>query len=103
MIKVSVLYPNREGYTFDIAYYCGRHMPMVQQLLGGALKGMSVEHGISGVEPGSRPSYLALGHLLFESVAAFQTAWAPHAQKIVGDVPNYTNSPPTIQISEVRI
>ena len=103
MIKVSVLYPNQEGYTFDMAYYCDRHMPMVRQLLGGTLKGMSVEQGISGVEPGSRPSYLALGHLLFESVAAFQTAWGPHAQKIIGDIPNYTNSPPTIQISEVRM
>jgi hypothetical protein len=27
MIKVSVLYPNSEGRTFDISYYCSKHMP----------------------------------------------------------------------------
>jgi len=58
---------------------------------------------MSGAEPGSAPSYLALGHLTFESLTAFQTAWEPHAQQIVGDVPNYTNTQPTIQISEIRI
>jgi uncharacterized protein (TIGR02118 family) len=51
----------------------------------------------------SPAQYLALGHLYFESVDAFQQAWAPHASQIVGDVPNYTNSEPTIQISIVRI
>jgi uncharacterized protein (TIGR02118 family) len=47
--------------------------------------------------------YLALGHLYFESVDAFVQAWAPQAQEIVGDVPNYTNSEPIIQISTVKI
>jgi uncharacterized protein (TIGR02118 family) len=103
MIKVSVLYPNHEGSTFDMAYYCDRHIPMVRQLLGVALKAVAVEQGVGGAAPGSPPPYLALGHLLFESLEAFQTAWGPHAQKIVADVPNYTNSQPTIQISEVKL
>jgi len=28
---------------------------------------------------------------------------APHAQSILADIPNYTNTQPTIQISEVRL
>jgi uncharacterized protein (TIGR02118 family) len=103
MIKISVLYPNHEGSTFDMAYYCDRHIPMVRQLLGVALKAVAVEQGVGGAAPGSPPPYLASGHLSFESLEAFQTAWGPNAQKIVADVPNYTNSQPTIQISEVRI
>jgi uncharacterized protein (TIGR02118 family) len=103
MIKVSVFYPNTAGSTFDMAYYLKKHMPMVQQKLGGALKGASVEHGLGGAQPGSPPSYLAMGHLLFDSVEAFQTAWGPHAASIVGDVPNYTNTQPTIQVSEVKM
>ena len=43
MVKVSVLYPNREGTKFDMAYYLNHHIPMVRQLLGSALKGVSVE------------------------------------------------------------
>ena len=48
MIKVSVLYPNRAGTKFDMAYYLDHHIPLVRQLLGLALKGLSVEHGSSG-------------------------------------------------------
>ena len=101
MIKVSVMYPNTEGSRFDMAYYCNTHMPMVQEKLRAALKGITVDLGIGGAEPGSPPPYLVLGHLLFESVEAFQTSFAPHAQVIMGDIPNYTNTQPTMQISEV--
>lgn len=51
MIRVSVLYPNHEGHAFDMAYYCDRHIPMVQQLFGSALKAVAVEQGIGGAEP----------------------------------------------------
>lgn len=103
MIKVSVFYPNSAGSTFDMTYYLGRHMPMVQQKLGASLRGSSVEQGIGGIDPGSAPAYAAMGHLLFDSVDAFQESFAPHAQAIVGDIPNYTNTQPTIQISEVKL
>ncbi len=103
MIKVSVLYPNTPGATFDMAYYCNRHMPMVREKLGAALKGSSVDQGIGGDEPGSPAPYLAMGHLLFESVEAFQAAFGPHAEAFASDVPNYTNIQPTIQISEVKM
>ncbi|MGA2610862.1 MAG: EthD family reductase [Terriglobia bacterium] len=103
MIKVSVMYPNNEGSTFDMTYYCGTHIPLVRQKLGEALRGVAVEQGIGGAEPGSRAPYLALGHLLFDSVEAFQTSFGPHAQEFESDIPNYTNTEPTIQISEVKM
>jgi len=103
MIRVSVMYPNIEGGTFDMEYYCDKHIPMVRQKLGAALKGVAVEQGLAGPLPGSPPPFLALGHLLFESVEAFQTAFGPHAQAIMVDIPNYTNTQPTIQISEVKM
>jgi uncharacterized protein (TIGR02118 family) len=103
MVKVSVFYPNGQGSHFNMSYYCSQHMPMVQRLLGSPLKSIAVEEGLAGGAPGSPPAFLALGHLYFESVDAFAQAWAPHAQQIVGDVPNYTNCEPLIQISEVKI
>lgn len=103
MIKVSVFYPNGSGSQFDMAYYLTKHMPMVQQKLRDALRGSSVEQGLGGIQPGSPPTYLAMGHLLFDSVEAFQQAWGPHAAAIVGDVPNYTNTQPTIQVSDVKL
>ncbi|HEY7446598.1 MAG TPA: EthD family reductase [Vicinamibacterales bacterium] len=103
MIKVSVLYPNTKGCTFDMPYYLDNHMPMVRQKLGAALKGMSVEQGVGGGEAGSPPTYVAMGHLLFDSVDAFQQSFGPHAEAIVRDIPNYTNTQPTIQVSEVKL
>ena len=103
MIKVSVLYPNGADKTFDITYYLDRHMPLVQRLLGSALKGMSVEHGISGEKPGSAAPYIATGHLLFHSLETYQESFAPHAQEIIADIPKYTNSEPLIQIGEVKL
>jgi uncharacterized protein (TIGR02118 family) len=103
MVKVSVFYPNRPGSHFDMSYYCSKHIPMVQRLLASTLKSVAVEEGIAGANPGSPPTYLALGHLYFESVDAFIQAWGPQAQEIVGDVPNYTNCEPIIQISTVKI
>ena len=103
MIKASVFYPNDEGCQFDMDYYCNRHIPMVREKLGDDLKGVNVEQGLGGAEPGSQATYIAMSHLLFDSVEAFQAAFGPHAEAIMGDIPNYTDVQPTIQISEVKM
>ena len=103
MIKVSVFYPDREGSKFDMDYYCNSHIPMVREKLDPACKNVAVEHGIGGATPGSRPGFIAMGHLYFDSVEAFQKAFGPHADAIMGDIPNYTDIQPTIQFSEVKV
>ncbi len=103
MIKVSVFYPAGENKKFDMDYYCKRHMPLVQQTVGPACKSMAVEQGLAGGAPGAPPTYAAMGHLYFESLAAFEAAFLPHAQALLADVPNYTNIQPVIQISEVKM
>lgn len=101
MIKVSVMYPAGEGNKFNMDYYSGDHLPMVTGLLGGALKGAAVEKGLGGPEPGSPPAFLAMGHMYFDSMEAFQNSFGPNAEKIMADLPNFTNAAPQIQISEV--
>ena len=103
MVKVSVLYPNGKNIKFDMEYYCDRHIPLVRQLLGSVLKGVAVEQGLSGEQPRSPAPYVAMGHLLFDSVDAFRTSFGSHADTIIADIPKYTNSEPTIQISEVKL
>lgn len=101
MVKISVFYPNQKDAKFDIEYYCNRHMPMVQRLVGSALKGVRVDRGLSSEEPGAPAPYVAIGHLLFDSVEDFQRSFGPHAREIMADIPKYTNLEPMIQISEV--
>jgi uncharacterized protein (TIGR02118 family) len=103
LTKVSVLYPNAAGCRFDMIYYLDQHMPMLQQKLGPAFKRMAVEEGVAGAAPGAPATYVAMGHLYFDSIDAFQTAFAPHAQATMADILNYSNTQPTIQISEVRM
>ena len=102
-IKVSVLYPGGEGKTFDMDYYLNKHIPMVAGLLGDAVLGATVEKGLGGAEPGSSPTYQAMGNLYFESIETFQNSFGPNAEKIMGDGPNYTNAEAVVQISEVMI
>ena len=103
MIKVSVLYPAGESTKFDMDYYCTSHMPMVQEKLGAACRSMAVELGLGGGAPGAPPTYAAMGHLYFDSVGDFEAAFAPHAEAIMADIPNYTNIQPVIQVSEVKM
>lgn len=103
MITVTVLYPNKDGGRFDMNYYCNSHIPMVRRLLGAALTGVIVEQGLGGAAPGSKPTYMAIGQLRFDSVDAFQKAFAPCAEAIQKDVVNYTNAEPVIQISDVKL
>ncbi len=103
MIKVSVFYPATKNAKFDMDYYCNSHMPMVQAKLGSACKSVAVEEGLGGAAPGAPPTYAAMGHLYFDSVAEFQAAFGPHAEAIMADIPNYTNIQPVIQISDVKM
>jgi uncharacterized protein (TIGR02118 family) len=103
MIKVSVLYPNTPGGKFDMDYYLANHIPMVREKCGAACKSAAVEQGLAGGTPGAPATYLAMGHLYFDSVDAFQSSFGPHASAIIADIPNYTNVQPIIQISAVKM
>ena len=105
MVKISILYPDAPGSTFDMDYYLKTHMPVSIGHLSGhpGFRGVSVERGVAGQQPGSSPPFLALCHFLFDSVDDFVAAFTPHAAELQGDIPNYTNTTPLIQISSVEI
>jgi len=103
MIRVSVVYPRTEGESFDMDYYVNKHMPMVRDRCGDALKGMNIYEGLAGGQPGEPPAFVCIGALEFDSVEAFQNAFAPHMGEIMGDIPNYTKIAPQIQISEIKL
>jgi uncharacterized protein (TIGR02118 family) len=102
MVKVSIFYPNSAGATLDMAYYTSKHLPMIQKKVA-SCKGVGAAKGLAGGAPGSQPTYIAIGHLLFDSVELFESDFGPHAPEILADVPNYTNTRPIIQISEITL
>jgi uncharacterized protein (TIGR02118 family) len=101
MIKVSVLYPNEEGKKFDMDYYTGKHMPMVQSRLDSmGLLRIEVERGLSSADPSAPAPFVAIGVLYFNKVEEVHEAFKTHGRGIMGDIPNYTDISPQIQISE---
>jgi uncharacterized protein (TIGR02118 family) len=103
MIKVSVMYPNTPGARFNHEYYANKHMPLVKQRMGDTCKFYTVDKGIAGGAPGTAATYIGMCHIYCDSVESFQKGFGPHADEIMGDIPNYTDLAPTIQISEVVV
>ena len=103
MIKVSVMYPNNPGARFDHDYYRDKHTPLVKARLGDACKYYTVDKGLAGGAPGTPATYVGMCHIFCDSVEAFGAAMGKHAQEIMGDIPNYTDLQPVIQISEVVV
>jgi len=103
MIRVHIFYPPGPTGRFDMAYYAEKHMPMVQARIGDACTSFTVDAGLAGGAPGAPPAYLAVGSLLVTSVEALQAGLAKHGAEIMGDVPNYTDAQPILQISEVKV
>jgi uncharacterized protein (TIGR02118 family) len=103
MVTLSVLYPNRDGATFDMEYYLTSHIPMLQRELGGALKGCTVQQGLSGRDPGTTAELAVLCELRFDSVEAYREAMAPIGDKLRDDVSNYSSEAPIVQLSEVIV
>lgn len=105
MIKISILYPNNKGARFDLRYYIDKHMPMSIELLSAhpGFRGISVEHGLGGAVPGTDAAYIVMCHFLFDSAENFMAAFMPNAAVLQGDMPNYTDIEPVIQVNEVLI
>jgi len=102
MVRISVFYATSEGKKFDHDYYVNRHMKLVRdRLTSFGLVRTEVDKGMAGGAPGAPAPYVAIGHVYFHSLDGFQKGMGQHGKEIMGDVPNYTNIPPQIQISEI--
>ncbi len=101
MPTVSVIYPRREGATFDFDYYERVHLPLVAKGWAEAgLTGAKALRGTAGGD-GGEPAFLAIALISFDSMDSFQAAMAgPAAAQIVGDIVNFTNVQPVIQVNE---
>ena len=103
MIKITILYPNKENTRFDVDYYLNKHMPMSIEMFGSALKKVIIETGLSAGLPGSKPPFVAICHLFFESQQTFEDAFTPIMPTLTADMPNYTDVEIIFQVSEVNM
>ena len=103
MIKVSVMYSYKPNVRFDHDYYSARHLPLIKDRMGAALRYYTIDKGLSDKDGNFPGAYIAMCHLLCDSLDEYRSAFAPHAHEIDGDIRNFTDVTPIIQISEVVV
>jgi uncharacterized protein (TIGR02118 family) len=103
MIVVSVMYPAGSDTTFDMDYYLTKHVPLVGARWNDCgLREAKVLQGI-GAAGGSPAMYSVIALLTFDSAADFEQAVARHGEEIIGDIANFTNVQPVIQVNDVLL
>ena len=100
MIKVMFLYPNNEGSRFNMDYYLTVHQQLARDKFGTSLKGLTVDAGTAGINPGSKPPFHAVAQLLFETIDEFYSVLIPNIDEFKTDALKYTDVEPVILISE---
>ena len=101
MAVASVMYPGGPEVRFDEDYYFSKHVPLAQNRWGaGGPTQASFLRGVSAPD-GGPPAFRMVALLTFASTEAAREAFAGrHAPELFGDIPNFTDSRPTVQISE---
>jgi uncharacterized protein (TIGR02118 family) len=97
---VTVMYPNMPGVTFDFDYYLKHHATLIDRLYGNSIARLELRRG-SATPHGSPAPYIAIINIWIADQAAFDSAGAKHGATLIADVPNFTNTMPTIQIDEI--
>ncbi len=92
---VTALYPSQEGGTFDFDYYLETHIPLTLGFVGDNLIRWEVHRGTG------KAAYVCRTSFWVHSLERFQQMLAAHQETIFGDVPNYTNLKPELQVEEV--
>jgi uncharacterized protein (TIGR02118 family) len=101
MIRVSVMYPQREGARFDVAYYAKQHMDMARAAFKAhGLVDIRVDKGFVGPKPKSPPIYVCMATLTFETLDGYKEAFRVHGPKLFADIPNFTDIEPVVQVNE---
>ncbi|KAH6638161.1 hypothetical protein C7974DRAFT_155450 [Boeremia exigua] len=94
-----VLYPRKDGATFDLDYYHATHMPLAKETW--------TKHGLKSftvVQLSPENQYSIAATLNFESQEALGKALADPATKaVMDDVPNFSSEKPVIVAGNITL
>ena len=95
---LQVIYTIGDDTHFDDDYYGNTHMSLVAEHMGAHLQSASASKGLAG-GPDTPPSIYAIATITFADMDTLNTAMAA-AGPVVADIPNFTNTQPTMLIGE---
>lgn len=101
MLCITAVYPNEPGSRFDADYYLTSHAIRAEALLAPhGLQTIRTTIGVAALD-GSPPPYWAVSEMHFTSRSAFDSAIAASGEALFADIPNYTDTTPILQVSEL--
>jgi uncharacterized protein (TIGR02118 family) len=92
-------YPGKRR-TLDFVYYRDKHLGMMRDLYGSSLGRMEVRNGLRKGD-GSAPAFVTSVTVEILSMKGFEAAGKLHFQKLMADLPNFSNITPVGQIEEI--
>lgn len=102
MIRVVILYPKTSDSHFNMDYYLNHHIPLVREIFKDlGLSRIEVEEGVANAFPDQPVPFASISYFTFEKPEDFQAGMATRGGEIIGDMANYTNVQPQIQINRV--
>ena len=100
MLTIAVFYAKTATARFDIAYYLNTHTPPRKRLFEPfRMQNLRLLRGTGSLD-GSPAPYEGLAFLDMPLLEGLQHALAQHASQVLGEIPNYTDVQPVIQIIE---
>jgi uncharacterized protein (TIGR02118 family) len=104
MIRVNITYTATSGSRFDHDYYVTRHVPLFRRLLAGhGIGAVTVDQGLGSLVPGAPAAYTCVVSVAFDTIEQVQQGMAAHGAEILGDIPNFTDIQPVIQVSKALL
>jgi uncharacterized protein (TIGR02118 family) len=102
MIRVSLLYPQTKESHFSMDYFLTKHIPLLIKLMQHTgLSRIHIDEGVGCGVPGLPAPFAAIGYLTFNTMADLRRGFETHRSEIMGDVANFTNVQPLIQVSRI--
>jgi len=103
MICMTIVYPRKDGATFDFDYYRTRHATLVADALGDKLDRMEIRKGIAAAD-GSAPPYVCVATIWLRGSISSKESLAGllggRESELARDVANFTSLVPVIQYDE---
>ena len=99
-LTVTVMYPNTPGSKFDMDYYLSSHFDLVGKLWGPKLQSVRAVKGMGTPDPDTPAPYQVMAILEVENMDVLHSLIEEHGEEVMGDIPNFTDVSPVVQVSE---
>lgn len=114
---LTIVYPAGEGLTFNADYYRDHHLKTIMKLYGNTIQRFELRKvnappapPAGAAPPPPRPAgappppprYAAAVNIWIADLEAFNANNQKHGKTLTDDVPNFTNTQPTIQYDKVH-